>query len=83
MIFDLLWLDGHSLMDLPYAERRAREMGWVLNLDVLGHRVSDYPHSIYKAGDLGAFDRVPVGGVYIVKSASPAELWDRIGEAIR
>ena len=22
--FDLLWLDGHSLMDLPYAERRER-----------------------------------------------------------
>jgi hypothetical protein len=28
-------------------------------------------------------ETVPVGGVYIVKSASPAELWDRIGEAIR
>ncbi len=24
MIFDLLWLDGHSLMALPYTERRAR-----------------------------------------------------------
>ncbi len=24
MIFDLLWLDGHSLMELPYTERRAR-----------------------------------------------------------
>jgi len=24
MIFDLLWLDGHSLMALPYSERRAR-----------------------------------------------------------
>jgi bifunctional non-homologous end joining protein LigD len=24
MIFDLLWLDGHSLMGLPYSERRAR-----------------------------------------------------------
>jgi bifunctional non-homologous end joining protein LigD len=24
MIFDLLWLDGHSLMGLPYAERRER-----------------------------------------------------------
>ena len=24
VIFDLLWLDGHSLMDLPYAERRRR-----------------------------------------------------------
>ncbi len=24
IIFDLLWLDGHSLMDLPYSERRDR-----------------------------------------------------------
>jgi bifunctional non-homologous end joining protein LigD len=24
VIFDLLWLDGHSLMELPYAERRKR-----------------------------------------------------------
>ena len=24
MIFDLLWLDGHSLMELPYEERRER-----------------------------------------------------------
>jgi bifunctional non-homologous end joining protein LigD len=24
MIFDLLWLDGHSLMELPYSERRAQ-----------------------------------------------------------
>ena len=24
MIFDLLWLDGHSLMALPYGERRER-----------------------------------------------------------
>ncbi len=29
VIFDLLWLDGHSLTDLPYTERRAR-------LDALG-----------------------------------------------
>ena len=27
MIFDLLWLDGHSLMQLPYTERRARLEG--------------------------------------------------------
>lgn len=24
MLFDLLWLDGHSLVDLPYAQRRER-----------------------------------------------------------
>jgi hypothetical protein len=28
-------------------------------------------------------ERVPVGGVYIVKSASSPDLWERIGEAIR
>ena len=58
-------LSGVALYD--HANRRAHEMGWVLNLDILGHRVSDYPHSIYKAGDLGAFDRVPVEGVWILE----------------
>jgi hypothetical protein len=28
-------------------------------------------------------ERVPEGGVYIVKSATDAELWERIGAAIR
>jgi Xaa-Pro aminopeptidase len=58
-------LSGVSLYD--YADRRAKEMGWILNLDILGHRVSDFPHSIYKAGDLGAFDRVPVPGIWILE----------------
>jgi bifunctional non-homologous end joining protein LigD len=31
MIFDLLWLDGHSLMDLPYLERRERLLALALN----------------------------------------------------
>ncbi len=31
VIFDLLWLDGHSLLNLPYAERRARLDGLELN----------------------------------------------------
>ena len=58
-------LSGASLYD--YAEQRAREMGWILNLDIKGHRVSDYPHSIYKAGDLGGFHGVPVAGVWILE----------------
>jgi bifunctional non-homologous end joining protein LigD len=43
MVFDLLWLDGHSLMELPYAERRRRlvelELGgesWQTPENVLG-----------------------------------------------
>jgi bifunctional non-homologous end joining protein LigD len=45
IIFDLLWLDGHSLMELPYSERRARlaelELGdggrWRVPDYVVGH----------------------------------------------
>jgi bifunctional non-homologous end joining protein LigD len=40
MIFDLLWLDGHSLMELPYVERRARLAE--LSLDGERWRVPDY-----------------------------------------
>jgi bifunctional non-homologous end joining protein LigD len=32
MVFDLLWLDGHSLMELPYGERRAK----LLELELTG-----------------------------------------------
>ena len=31
MIFDLLWLDGHSLLELPYSDRRARLAGLELS----------------------------------------------------
>jgi bifunctional non-homologous end joining protein LigD len=44
VIFDLLWLDGHSLTDLPYSERRARlaKLGlsgesWQTPEHVVGH----------------------------------------------
>jgi bifunctional non-homologous end joining protein LigD len=44
LIFDLLWLDGHSLMDLPYLERRERLVGLGLNADrwqTPAHHVGD------------------------------------------
>jgi bifunctional non-homologous end joining protein LigD len=41
VIFDLLWLDGHSLMDLPYEERRARLADLQLD-DGERWRVPDY-----------------------------------------
>lgn len=50
-----------------YAERRATELGWRLNLDIKGHRVSDFPHAIYKAGDLGDFDACPDAGLWILE----------------
>lgn len=49
------------------AEEEARAMGWVLNLDIKGHRVSDYPHSVHKGGNLGDFDAVPGKGLWILE----------------
>jgi bifunctional non-homologous end joining protein LigD len=44
LIFDLLWLDGHSLMDLPYLERRERLVELGLTADrwqTPAHHVGD------------------------------------------
>jgi bifunctional non-homologous end joining protein LigD len=44
IVFDLLWLDGHSLMKLPYEERRARLIELGLNgprWQTPAHRIGD------------------------------------------
>ncbi len=48
MIFDLLWLDGHSLMALPYAERRAR----LAELALDGERWQTPDHIVGRGADV-------------------------------
>jgi Xaa-Pro aminopeptidase len=72
MLFDEVeqrWRDGGVAGTALYAfaEQRAAEMGWRLNLDIKGHRVSDFPHAIYKAGNLGDFDARPDAGLWILE----------------
>lgn len=57
-----------------YAQTQAEAAGWKLNLDIKGHRVSDFPHAIYKAGSLGSFDACPNTGLWIleIQIAHPA-----------
>jgi methionine aminopeptidase len=63
------WRDrGVSGQDLyDYARDQAAAMGWRLNWTVKGHRVSDFPHAIYKDGKLGDFDGNPVAGLWILE----------------
>jgi hypothetical protein len=58
-------LSGRALYE--YALRRAGETGWVLNWDVKGHRVSDYPHKLYRDGPLRDFEERPVEGLWILE----------------
>lgn len=58
-------LAGPALYD--YAAAEAARMGWLLNLDIKGHRVSDFPHAIYKAGALGNFAGCPDPGIWVLE----------------
>ena len=57
-----------------FAAGRALEIGWKLNLDIKGHRVSDFPHAVHRGGNLGDFDGTPAPGVWIleIQIAHPA-----------
>jgi Xaa-Pro aminopeptidase len=58
-------VSGAALYD--YATQKAQAMGWVLNLEVRGHRVCDFPHAIYRAGALGDFGHCPTTGLWILE----------------
>ncbi|WP_152223485.1 M24 family metallopeptidase [Pseudomonas sp. SCB32] len=57
--------NGVELYD--YARDQAHAMGWLLNLDIKGNRVSDFPRAIYRAGDLGDFTDHPGRGLRILE----------------
>jgi methionyl aminopeptidase len=42
-----------------FADKTAREMGWELNFDLPGHRVSDFPHATIYTGSLAELDATP------------------------
>jgi len=48
VIFDLLWLDGHSLMDLAYAERRER----LARLELVGESWRTPDHLVGRGSEL-------------------------------
>jgi methionyl aminopeptidase len=50
-------LSGQDLY--AYADRQARAMGWELNFDLGGHRVSDFPHATIHTGALADADFPP------------------------
>ena len=58
-------LSGQALY--AFAGERAEAMGWRLNHEIKGHRVSDFPHSIHKAGDLGDLETSPSSGLWILE----------------
>jgi hypothetical protein len=51
---------GRALYDFAVVE--ARRMGWELNLDLSGHRLSEFPHEAHYPGPMADVDFTPSGG---------------------
>ena len=66
-------LSGRALYD--FAAERAEATGWRFNHAIKGHRLSDYPHSVHKGGDLGTLDGKPTSGLWVleIQIAHPTE----------
>jgi bifunctional non-homologous end joining protein LigD len=80
VIFDLLWLDGHSLMERPYAERRAA----LAALSLRGERWQAPDHIVgHGAETLAASERAGLEGVIAKRLDSPYEPRRRSGAWIK
>ncbi|QUN32368.1 M24 family metallopeptidase [Cupriavidus sp. KK10] len=49
------------------ADRMAKSMGWELNFDLPGHRVSDFPHATIYTGSLADFEDSPAAMRWILE----------------
>ncbi|WP_413456588.1 M24 family metallopeptidase [Herbaspirillum huttiense] len=56
-VWDQQRLSGQELY--AFADKTARAMGWELNFDLPGHRVSDFPHAAIHTGSLADFEASP------------------------
>jgi methionyl aminopeptidase len=60
-------MTGRDLYD--FATETAAGLGWKLNLDLSGHRLSDYPHSAHYDGAMAEVDFRPSPNLWVLEIA--------------
>jgi Xaa-Pro aminopeptidase len=50
-----------------FAEARARELGWELNLEMNGHRLADFPHAAIHKGPLAELPFAPTTNLWVLE----------------
>ena len=60
-------ITGHQLYD--FAIETTKRFGWRLNLDLSGHRLSDYPHSAHYDGSLADVEFRPNPNLWVLEIA--------------
>ncbi len=65
---DKWFTDGTTGKELyEYAVAAAAGLGWALNLDLTGHRLSDFPHSVHYAGTLAQVEFRPNPNLWVLE----------------
>jgi methionyl aminopeptidase len=65
---DAWFYEHRSGRDLyAFAERACRDRDWRLNLDLTGHRISDYPHKAHFNGPMSKVDIVPSPDLWVLE----------------
>jgi hypothetical protein len=58
-------LTGQALY--AFAVEEAAKMGWELNMDLSGHRLSDFPHAVIFDGPMADMDFTPSAGLWVLE----------------
>jgi methionyl aminopeptidase len=58
-------MNGKELYD--FAFKATADLGWVLNMELTGHRLSEFPHSAYYAGTLAAVSIRPSPNLWVLE----------------
>lgn len=58
-------LSGKALY--AFLDRSAADLGWQLNLDMSGHRLSDFPHAMKHDGALADIAYPPMSGLWVLE----------------
>jgi hypothetical protein len=58
-------MNGKELYD--FAHQTAADLGWALNMELTGHRLSDFPHSAYYDGTLAAVSIRPSPNLWVLE----------------
>jgi Xaa-Pro aminopeptidase len=58
-------MTGKELYD--FANQTAADLGWLLNMELTGHRLSEFPHSAYYDGTLAAVAIRPAPNLWVLE----------------
>ena len=64
-----LWKEKELTGEQLYTEakRITEDKGYILNMDMTGHRLGDFPHALFYKGKLSEFEKTPVENLWVLE----------------